>query len=242
MLVLFPFEEPLYREAGVSVTFVGHPLVDRVRPAPNRPAFLASHGLDAHRPLLALLPGSRPQEVAHNLPPLAGAVSLLRARRPDLQFALAAAASLDPVLFQAQLRHVPVTVVRGETHAVMGAAGLGLVASGTATVEAALLGLPMLVVYRLSPLTYALGRPLMLVRDFAMVNLIAGRRVVPELIQGDFTPERVASEAIALLDDPGRIAEMRTGLAEVRLRLGAPGASSRAAGAVLEVLNAQAGA
>jgi lipid-A-disaccharide synthase len=236
MLVIFPFEEALYAQAGVPVTFVGHPLVDLVRPAPDRTAFLTALDLDPARPVVALLPGSRPQEVAHNLPPLAGARALLRQERADLQFLLAVAPSLDPSAIAQRLAGLPVRLVCGQTHAVLGAASLALVASGTATVEAALLGAPMLVVYRLSPLTYALGRPFVSVPHFAMVNLIAGRRVVPELIQRHFTPDRVAREARALLENGAALSRMRADLEDVRKKLGEPGASARAAGVLLETL------
>jgi lipid-A-disaccharide synthase len=232
MAVIFPFEEPLYRAAGVPVTFVGHPLVELARPAPDRAAFLRSEGLDAGRPVLAVLPGSRRQEVAHNLPPIAGALRLVRQRRPDVQLALAVAPSLDPRLFERELTDLPIVRVAGQTHALLSAASAGIVASGTATVEAALMDLPMVVVYRLSPLTYALGRPFVSVPHYAMANLIAGREVVKELIQNDFRPDTVAREALALLEDPVRRDAVRAGLAEVRQRLGPPGASARAASIV----------
>jgi len=235
MLVIFPFEEDLYRRAGVDVTFVGHPLVDAVRAAPDRAGFLREMGLDPARPVVALLPGSRKPEVAHNLEPLLGAVSLLATRRPDLQFLLARAPGLADSLFA----RVPgsVRMIVGKSHAVVGGAAIALVASGTATVETALLGTPMVVVYRLSPLTYALGRRFVSVPHYAMPNLIAGRRIVPELIQADFTPERVMSEAIALLENEALASMMRQGLQEVRQKLGAPGASARAAAIVAATMD-----
>ncbi len=233
MIVIFPFEEEIYRRAGVPVTFVGHPLVDIVRPAPDPAAFLNAHGLDPTRPVVALLPGSRPQEVAHNLPGLAGAVRLLARARGDLQFVAAVAPALDAEPLESAFRGLQVHLVKNETHAAVSAAALALVASGTATVETALLGTPMVVVYRLSPLTYAIGRPLVRVPHFAMVNLIAGRRVVPELIQRDFTPESVCREALRLLGDDG--APMREALRDVRRRLGAAGASARAASLVRDL-------
>ena len=144
------------------------------------------------------------------------------------------APSLDPRLFDAALAGLPVARVCGATHALLSASSAGIVASGTATVEAALMDLPMVVVYRLSPLTYALGRPFVRVPHYAMANLIAGRGVVKELIQNEFRPEAVAEEALALLDDPGRRQVVRAGLAEVRSRLGPPGASARAAALVAE--------
>jgi lipid-A-disaccharide synthase len=236
MVVIFPFEEPLYRESGVPVTFVGHPLVDLARPATDRSAFLAAQGLDSTRPVLAVLPGSRRQEVAHNLAPIAGALRLLRARRADLQLALAVAPSLDPTLLDRDLAGLPVTRVAGHTHALLSAASAGIVASGTATVEAALMDLPMVVVYRLSPLTYALGRPFVRVPHYAMANLIAGGEVVKELIQSDFRPEAVAREVLALLEDPDRRNRVREGLGQVRARLGPTGASARAAAIVARLL------
>jgi lipid-A-disaccharide synthase len=236
MIVIFPFEEPLYRGAGVPVTFVGHPLVDLARPAKDRAAFLTSQRLDPARPVLAVLPGSRPQEVAHNLPPIGGALRLLVQRRPALQLALAVAPSLDPRLLDRDLDGLPVTRVAGRTHALLSASSAGIVASGTATVEAALMDLPSVVVYRLSPLTYALGRPFVRVPHYAMANLIAGRTVLKELIQRDFRPEAVVGEVLSLLEDPARRRRVRDGLEEVRGRLGPPGASDRAAVTVMEVL------
>jgi lipid-A-disaccharide synthase len=235
MLVIFPFEEELYRNAGVPVEFVGHPLVDLVRPAPDRGTFLREIGLEPGRPVLAVLPGSREREVGLNLPPLADAVRRLAAQDASLQFLVAAAPALERDRLDAAFAGTPARVLEGRTHAALGAADLGLVASGTATVEAALLGTPMLVVYRVSLPTYLLGRPFVSVPHFAMANLIAGRRVVTELIQGDFTGERVAAEATALLRDAARRERIREELGEVRRRLGAPGASARAAHAVVDV-------
>lgn len=235
MLVIFPFEEELYRRAHVDVAFVGHPLVDAVRPAPDRAAFLREAGLDPARPMVALLPGSRRAEVAHNLPPLARSIPHFLGRRPDLQFLVGRAPGLPDSLFEGPLAGSGARVIAGRSHAVVGSAALALVASGTATVETALLGTPMVVVYRLSPLTYFLGRPLVSVPHYAMPNLVAERRIVPELIQRDFTPERVAAFGLDLLAHPARAEAMRRDLSEVRLKLGAPGASRRAAEAVFDL-------
>jgi lipid-A-disaccharide synthase len=237
MAVIFPFEEPLYRRSGVPATFVGHPLVDLARPAADRSAFLAAQGLDPARPLLAVLPGSRRQEVTHNLRPIAGALRLLVSRRADLQLALAVAPSLDPTLFDRDLAGLRVARIAGHTHELLSVASAGLVASGTATVEAALMGLPMVVVYRLWPLTYALGRPFVRVPHYAMANLIAGREVVKELIQREFRPEAVDREVTRLLEDPDWRARIREGLEHVRAQLGPPGASARAAAVVAGVLD-----
>jgi len=239
MLVIFPFEEQLYRDAGVPVTFVGHPLVSLVRPATDPLAPRRELGVDPQRPVVALLPGSRPKEVAHNLPPIAASVQALASARPDVQFVAAVAASLDPSLIRQGLEGLPVTVVHDRTHAALSAATAAIVASGTATVEAALLGAPMVVVYRLSPWTYRLGRRFVRVPYYAMVNLIGGRRVVPELIQADFTAGRVLAEILPLLDDTPIRRQMQADLAAVRDRLGAPGASARAADAVMPFLKAK---
>jgi len=238
MLVIFPFEESLYRAERVPVAYVGHPLVDLVRPAPDRDEFLRLHGLDPRRPVVALLPGSRRQEIANNLPVLADAVRRLRAERPDIQFLLAVAPLLDAKALLRGLVGLPVQAVHDETHAAVSVSDLALVASGTATVETALLGTPMVVVYRVSPLSYALGRPFVRVPHYAMVNIIAEREVVPELIQGAFTATRVAAEALSLLTDGERRARMKADLAEVCRRLGGGGASERAAVQVAEVLRA----
>jgi lipid-A-disaccharide synthase len=236
MMVIFPFEEPLYREAGVPVTFVGHPLVDLVEPLADPPEFLRSVGLDPSRPVVGILPGSRTQEVRFNLPPLAGAVRILAGQRPELQFAVAVAPGLDAGSFDQVLPALPVVRLKGQAHSLMGSATVGLVASGTATVEAALMELPMVVVYRLSPVTYALGRRFVNVPHYAMANLIAERRVVKELIQKDFTPETVATETRALLDNADARTALKNDLREVRSRLGARGASARAASIVADLM------
>jgi lipid-A-disaccharide synthase len=229
MMVIFPFEEALYQEAGVPVTFVGHPLVDLVAPEADPEGFLRSSGLDPSRPVVGVLPGSRPQEVRYNLPPLAGGLRLLAARRPDLQFAVAVAPGLDQRDLDRSLEGLPVVRLPGQAHSLMGAATVGIVASGTATVEAALMGMPMVVVYRLAPVTYALGRPFVNVPHYAMANLIAGREIVKELIQKDFTPEAVATETLALLENGDARAAVKRDLRGVQERLGHPGASARAA-------------
>lgn len=228
MLVIFPFEEQIYRDAGVPVTFVGHPLIDHVRPPADRAAIARKLGLEGDRPVIALLPGSRNKEVGFNLPPMMGAVRLLREKRPDLQFILAAAPHLRADALQEATR-IGVIVKEGATPDVLSAARVAVVASGTATVETALTLTPMVVVYRLSALTYTLGKPLLSVSNYAMVNLIAGRVVVPELIQGDFTPSRVTEETLRVLDEGASRTEMLRNLEEVREKLGRGGATRRAA-------------
>jgi lipid-A-disaccharide synthase len=237
VLVIFPFEEPIYRSAGVPVDWVGHPLLDVMRGPEPRDALMRRLGLDPARPLVALLPGSRTNEVRAILPDLARAAASIRARAPGVQFAVARAPHLEDDLFAplAEAGEPQPLVLDGAADDVLSVADVALVASGTVTVQAALHGCPMVVVYRLSPLTYRLGRPFVHVDTFAMANLVAGRKVVPELIQDAFTPDAVAREALAVLSDPDRAARVRADLRSVRERLGAPGASQRAARAVLEV-------
>jgi lipid-A-disaccharide synthase len=228
MLVLFPFEEQIYRDAQIPVAFVGHPLVDHVKPPSDRAAIATQLGLDASRPVIALLPGSRNKEVAFNLPPMLGAVKLLREKRPELQFVLAKAPHLRANAFE-EAAGLGITIREGVTREVLSAARIAIVASGTATVETALTLTPMVVVYRISALTYTLGKPLVHLTNYAMVNLIAGRVVVPELIQNDFTPARVTEETLKVLDEGAARTEMLRNLEEVREKLGAGGATLRAA-------------
>lgn len=238
MLVIFPFEVRMYEEAGVPVDFVGHPLLDAIS-TPPRAAFLLRHGLDPSRPVVAFLPGSRPNEVRHILPTLARAAPLLRRRLPAVQVVVARASWLDSRLFdvlaETRAADVPLAIVEGDPDGVLAAADVVVTASGTATVQTALHGRPMVVVYRLAPLTYALARRVVRVTTYGMVNLVAGRPIARELIQDALTPEAVAGEVFSLLTDRSRLDDIRRGLAEVKARLGGSGASRRAAEAVLAV-------
>ncbi len=237
MLVIFPFEAEMYKKAGVPVEFVGHPLVDLAVPTRDRFDVLAAAGLDPHRPVVALLPGSRRNEVSQILPTLVEGAGLVAARVPGVQFLVARAPSLDDSLFQPieQLRQggVPVSTLTEAADDVLAASDIVVTASGTATVQTALHGKPMVIVYRLAPLTYSIARRFVRVQLYGMVNLVAGKPVVPELIQDRFTAESLAAEVAPLLTDAARAGEMRQSLAAVRARLGAPGASGRAAEAVL---------
>lgn len=237
VLVIFPFEEQIYRDAGVPVQFVGHPLVDLARAQEPKDSFLREIGLDASRPIVALLPGSRPNEVERLLPVMRDAVAKISAAMPDAQFVTARAPSLDDRLFSNIKWNAarPVEVL-ARTDDALAISDVAITASGTATVQAALHGRPMVVVYRLSPLTYRLGRKFLLVQHVAMVNLIAGRRIVPELIQENCTAENIAAETLALLTSAERAEGTRRALEDVRAKLGGPGASGRAAEAVLDLI------
>jgi lipid-A-disaccharide synthase len=233
IVVIFPFEEKIYRDAGVPVDFVGHPLVDVVHHSITRAEFAPRHGLDPLRPIVTLLPGSRRSEIAQHYPRIIEACEgLARAPQPrgPVQFVLAAAPALGLDLFAPYSRPgVSITRVEGATYDALAAADCAIVASGTATVEAALLGTPMVVVYRVSPTSAFILRRMVRSPFIAMVNLIAGRRVVPELIQDQFTPAAVEQEVRRLLDSDDAREKIKAGLAEVRAKLGPPGAIERAA-------------
>ena len=239
MFVIFPFEEDIYRRAGVPVEFVGHPLVDLAKVRESRTAFLSRRGLDVASQTVALLPGSRPNELRFILPVLVRAASMIAARVPAVQFVVARAPHLDTSLFEPLGEVVgsggraPV-IVESQADDVIAASDVVLVASGTATIQAAIHERPMVVVYRVSPLTY-LARGLLQVDTFGMVNLVAGRQIVPELIQDDFQPEAVAEEAVRFLTDSTYVARTRSELRTVRHKLGDSGASRRVAEAILNI-------
>ena len=236
-LCIFPFEEQWYRSRGVKADFIGHPLVGNVFAKRTRAEFAAAYGLDVDMPIITILPGSRSGEIAHHMPTLMQACARIQKERP-VQFVLALAPGMkQSQITQYLIPEIRMHVVEDATYDALGAADLSIVSSGTATVEAALMDAPMIVVYRLSPLTAGIARLLVRTPMFAMVNLIAGKRVVPELLQKDFTPDRVLSETIRLLDSPDARAEMRRGLAEIREKLGPPGAIERAADLIAEMLN-----
>jgi lipid-A-disaccharide synthase len=240
-LCIFPFEQEFFSNAGVSTEFIGHPLVGTVRATKDRKQFCESHSLAPGRPVVTVLPGSRSAELAHHLPVLQEACARIHAKMP-VQFVVAAAHAKDvPLLTPGWPHGLKLCVVEGETYNALAAADAAIVSSGTATVEAALLDTPMVVVYRVSPLTATLAKPLVRTPYFAMPNLIAERKVVPELVQDDFTPDRVAGETLHLLQDPNARRTLRTGLTDVRQRLGPPGAVDRAADSIVRLLAKGAG-
>jgi len=240
-LAIFPFEEQFFRDRGVDTTFVGHPLAGLPLPAVSRDDFARQHQIDPAKPWITLMPGSRRKEVTMNLPAILDAATQLG---PGYEFLLPVAPMLNPQLLHVCAAAVP--ALKTSLHLVpeslpaLHLARAAIVASGTATVEAALMNTPFVMVYRVSPITYSLGRSRVKVPYFAMVNLIAGEKVVPELVQHDFTAENVVSHVREiLLDGPPREA-MLSGLARVRALLkgteGAAPAPERAAGIVHEML------
>ncbi|MGA2986021.1 MAG: lipid-A-disaccharide synthase [Terriglobia bacterium] len=240
MIVIFDFEEEIYKQAGVPVEYVGHPLVDMVRPHLTRQEFFAKVGLDASVQTVALLPGSRPKEVITTLPVMLDAATRLSLHR-KLQFVVALAPSIDPRWLETTLLecYVGRATVRTAVHSTYDAlqhSELAVVASGTATLEAAIRERPMVVVYRVSALTWLVGRLLVNVPYYSMVNILAKKELVPELMQHDFNAANVAARVEYLLDHPEAREEMIRGFQALKPRLGRGGAIERAADAIVGVL------
>lgn len=268
LLVVFPFEPPLYQGTGLDVRFIGHPLVDMVRPGAGQPGSeqrgsgspgsgspgsgspgsgreeeCLRLGVNPDRPIIGLLPGSRKSEISRLLPQLIGAARKIVQKRPDVQFLLALASTIRPAEVEPYLRDlreldpsVQIHCRENSTYDIIQLSDLVLVTSGTATLETALLNTPMILVYRLSLFSYVLGRLLIRVPCIGLVNLVAGRKIVPELIQYQANPDRIASVAEEIMENPRRRESMRRELLKIKDKLGDPGSSGRAAGVVMEML------
>ncbi len=236
VIVILPFEKVLYDRAGIPCTFVGHPLLDAVAPRYDRAGLRTRFGLEPEGPVIGLLPGSRSGEVRALLPIILEAAGKLAVRNPKTQFILAQASTIQDNLLQSLLQESPVrvAVVKEQASEVMALSDLVLVASGTATLQAAVLGTPMVLLYRTTQFTYWLAWLLIRVKWIGLVNLVAGRSVVPELIQSAATGQRLYDEAVRILDDQSAYNDMKESLRAVRAALGEPGASARAAGVVLQ--------
>jgi lipid-A-disaccharide synthase len=241
VFVILPFEAALYRQAGIDVEFVGHPLLDVVHPSLSKVEFCARCGLDPNAPIIGLLPGSRRSEIRYLLPPMLEAAALIRSRVVAAQFMLPLADTLEPAEVQSALAAapVPVRLVQRQTYEAMLAADVLLATSGTATLEAALLGTPMVIVYKAHPLTYLLARLVMRVSHIGLPNLIAGRAIVPELWQNAVTAGYMADHVVELLTHPERAAAMRAALTALRSQLGSPGVAERVAAGILAYLAAE---
>jgi len=223
---IFPFEEKFFRDRGVNAHYIGHPLAGTVRPTLDRESFFLKHGIALDRPLVTLCPGSRRGETARHLGPLRDAVERIAARRPAtfiLAIPAGARERYGEGFYERLTQGGLVRIVEGETRDAMAHSDVTLAASGTVAMEAALLGAPLVSFYRVTPLTWYIGRPLVNVPFYTMVNLVAGRRVIPELIQDEMTGERIASEALVLLGSESARAEMKAGLNEVKELLSSHG-------------------
>lgn len=239
MAVLFPFEVDVYRRSGIPVRFVGNPLVDQVKV--SRPAALLrqAFGLSEDAPVLGLFPGSRLSEIRRHLPVIIQAAKQLRARHSKLQFVMAVAPGLDieheiMPLIQAGMN---IRLIEERSHDVMAASDALLISSGTATLEAGLLGIPMVILYRISALSYAILKRFILIPDIGLVNIVAGRRIVPEFVQNDATAKNLANAVEELLFNPTRAREVREALRDVRETLGESGGSQRVAEMAKELID-----
>lgn len=233
MLVVFPFEEEIYRRNGIDAQFVGHPLLEVVTAPQSRKSFCTRYVLDATKPILGLFPGSRKQELERIFPAMLGAADMLR-REHGVQVVVGAASVLAYDFVKSFVREdLPVKIIQNATYDVMANSDVAVVTSGTATLETACLGIPMVVVYKTSWISYLIGRFLIRIKSIGLVNIVAGRAIVPELIQHQVDARRIATTASRYLTDDSLRAETRKALEAVRQNLGTPGASSRVAEAIL---------
>jgi lipid-A-disaccharide synthase len=238
MLTLFPFEVPFYTEAGVDATYVGHPLVDRVAALPSPKQAAVQLGLDASRPTVALLPGSRSQEIRRLLPPMLGAFEHMRRQLATLQAVLPVAPTIDRAQIERLVADVPIPIsmVPGQSLEVLRASQVALIASGTATLEAGLVGTPMVIVYKVHVTTAFLARLLIRVADIGLVNVVAGKRVVPELVQDEVQPRILATTALRYLTEAQVRAEVQHEFARLHDKLGPGDGAQRAAACVAACL------
>lgn len=235
MLVVFPFEEEIYRKNGIDVEFVGHPLLEILGEPQSRDDFCKRYGYDPAKPILGLFPGSRKQELERIFPPMLGAAELL-IREHGVQVAVGAASILAYDFVQSFVRDdLPVKIIQNATHDVMANSDITLVTSGTATLETACLGTPMVVVYKTSWLSYIFGRLLIRIKNIGLVNIVAGRTIVPELIQHQVEARLLAKTGARFLVDNKLANEVRSALSQVKQKLGTPGASARTAKIILAV-------
>ena len=239
MIVILGFEKDFYAKEGVDAEFVGHPLLDVVRPTFSRNEFLKKNGLEPAFKTIALLPGSRLTEIKRILPVMLKAAKKIKDRFGDSQFILAKAPEIDMTAYEKIMRRSPLkpAISNGLSYDCVNAAEIALVASGTATVETMILDKPMLIIYKVSLLTWLIGKMLVKIPFIGLVNIIAGERIVPELIQFDATPSKITTEVSTLLSSPEKIEAMKTRLSEVKAKLGEPGASKRAARYILKFLS-----
>jgi lipid-A-disaccharide synthase len=240
---IFPFEAKVYEEAGAKVTFVGHPLLDIVKPSMSKEAAYELFGADPAQPVAMLMPGSRAQEIDKLLPDILQAAELIAEKLPKCQFYLPIASTIAPDRIQGQLakRCISVTLTQENTYDLMNISNLAIAASGTATLETSLMKVPTVIIYRVNALTYWIGRRLVKIPHIGLPNIVAGRQVVPELLQAAVTPQRIAAESLDILLNPARQQQLQLDLAEVRSRLGESGAVAKAAAVILEVASQSGG-
>lgn len=238
MLVLFEFEKEFYARHGLNVDFVGHPLLDSTRIEIPRENFLQSIGLSKSKPTIAILAGSRRKEVEQILPIMLAAAKILYAQNNQIQFLVLKAPTTGRETVEKFVKqaHFPVKIIDGQTYAGINASDFCMVASGTATLETAILQKPMVVVYKTSFLTWVLAKLFVKIPYIGLVNVVAGRKIVPECVQFDATPEKIAENIRAIFDVPSKMAQVQSDLGTVKSSLGAPGASARAAEIIVKTV------
>ncbi|MDD2689575.1 MAG: lipid-A-disaccharide synthase [Candidatus Omnitrophica bacterium] len=238
LIVFFKFEQEFYAKFGIEADFIGHPLLDIVRPTMKKEEFLSKFNLQESKATIALLPGSRKQEIENILPLMLGASILIQKEIKDIQFIIAKAPQVDLGLYNNIINrfNIEAKIIEGKTYDCLQAADFCLVASGTATLEAALMQKPFVIIYKMSLLNYLLYLPLVKVPYIGMVNIIAKKKIVPEFIQFQAQPQRIAQEVLKFLQNPQEIERLKNELAKTKLLLGENGASMRAAGIILKFL------
>ncbi len=238
LIVIFPFEKEFYAKHGIQADYVGYPLIDTVKPTIPKDDFFKTLALDPKHRTVALLPGSRPGEINTILPVMLETCILIRAKLPETQFIIAKSPHVEGGVYRKILErwNLKASLVEGKTHDCLNAADFCLVASGTATLETAIMLKPFLIIYRMNPLNYLLYRPQVTVPFIGMANIVAGTKIVPEFIQDNAVPQRIAEESLSIITDTKRAEQMKTNLAAVKASLGQPGAASRAAHIILDFI------
>lgn len=238
MLVLFKFEEEFYKRYGIDAVFVGHPLLDIVKPVMDKKEFLNKLNLSESKTTIALLPGSRKEEIKNILPVMLEASILMHKNMANIQFVLAKSLQVDMDIYARIISgaNIDLKIIEGKTYDCLNIADFCLVASGTATLETAIMQRPFVVVYKMNLPNYLLYRPQVKVPYIGMVNIVAGRKIVPEFIQFGANPKKIAEQVLKILQNPARIEQMKNGLAQVKSLLGEKGASLRAAQILLNFL------
>lgn len=233
---LFPFEANMYRDMGTNVVYKGHPLVDTVHAAMSRDEAIAYFGLDAQKQTVLLMPGSRMQEVQGLLPTMLAAAEKIHQAVPQVQFLLPRASTIERSVLEQLIgeRSIPIHIRESHVYDMMAVSTAAIAASGTATLETALMGLPTLLVYRVSPLTYWLSKLLVHIDNIGLPNIIMGRRIMPELWQDDVTADRIAETIVPMLTDTARHDALQKAMADVRSTMGSAGAVQRIAETILE--------
>jgi len=237
IFVIFPFEVEFYKDQGIPVSFSGHPVVEKDFALGTREAFFKEQGLDLNRPLVALLPGSRRNELERHIEPLMDAISILKKEKPELQYLMAGLTSLSPAYYDSFLEIEDLTLLQDDPYPIMAFADVAIVASGTATLETAYLGTPLVVFYKVAPISYLIGKLLVDIEHLAMPNLIVGERAIPELIQGDATGKQIAKHTLELLDNSTSRNVMLKKLGLLQNALGQPGCADLIATKIIEELD-----